>query len=210
MLRVAVAAVLAGLAAGACGESGSGVVGLSGGVQSGPVEAVTVPVDCRAQVERMRREWEAQLAVGAKEDPATRFPNLTRAQFDERLGEAEAKFGFRVVESRWLVPMQAAPVVVVQWDDAGRLDNLASLEHDIEGTFELLDPTQPDTGGPAGRNTFEGFYFEARDADGLPFLANGTYSRGSDQGGARWTRFHEFVLRPAPPAISPPRDLVCL
>jgi hypothetical protein len=210
LLRLVIATILVGLAAGGCGESRSAVAGLSGGVESAPIQTVTVPADCRGQVERVRREWEAQLTVGAEQDPTTRFPNLTRAQFEKRLGEAEATFGFRVVEFEWLMPVQAAPVVVVQWDDPARLEDLTALEAGIEATYELLDPTQQDARGPTGGDTFEGFYFEARDSEGMPFLAIGNYSRGDDQAGARWTRFHEFVLRGPPPAVAPPQDLVCL
>jgi hypothetical protein len=192
-----------------CGEARTGAVGLSGGMESGAIETTTVTVDCGGQVHRLRRDWEAQLAAGARQDPDARFPNPTRARYEAGLREATAGTGFRIVEDEWLTPLQAAPVLVVQFDDPARPADLSRLERDIEGAFELLDPRAPDMSRPTGGSAFEGFYFEARDFEGVPFLAQGSYSRGDDKGGARWTRFDEFVLRGAPEAITGAQVVLC-
>jgi hypothetical protein len=109
-----------------------------------------------------------------------------------------------VVELEWFTPLQAAPAFVVQWDDPRALDDLVRLHDEILETYEILDPR-----GTDGRSTFEAFYFEARDSDGVPFVAYANHSRGDDPAGAVWTRFDEFVIRGVPPAIGGKQVILC-
>ncbi|HEX5468929.1 MAG TPA: hypothetical protein VFW80_07765 [Gaiellaceae bacterium] len=161
-------------------------------------------VDCEGQVARLRSEWEAEIAAAAREDPDRVFPAYSRTEFERRVETGVQKFGFRVVELEWLTPLQAAPALVVQWDDPGVLDDLVRLHDDLMAMYRILDPEAPD-----GSSTFEAFYFEARDSDGVPFVAYASHSRGDEPSGAVLTRFHEFLLRGPPEVMTGNQVILC-
>lgn len=171
--------------------------GCSGGADSHAV-------DCTARVAQVRAEWEQLLRQGAIDDPKTRFANLSRAEFEARLQQAADRYAFRVVGFEWRQPLQAAPAVVIQWDDPDKLDDLETVDHELNGIVGLLDPPNAEA---EPQRPFEGFFFEARDADGVPIIALAFHGRGSDRGGSRWTRFGELVLRPSP--FDPDPDIAC-
>jgi hypothetical protein len=134
-----------------------------------------------AVLAQAKQEWREILAASADDDPAARFDNLTEHEFLGRLQEAARQYGFRVVEIRWLQPLQKAPLVVVEADDH------ASLAWDVPAILRLLDP-QAAVGEDWQGWSFEGFFFEARDQSGSPFLAVYNHWRGSDRGGGQWAR----------------------
>lgn len=152
-------------------------------------------VDCTARVAGVRAEWERILRQGAVDDPKTRFANLSRAEFEARLQQAADRHSFRVVSFEWRQPVQAAPAVVIQRDDPSKLDDLEWLDLDLHRIADLLAPYNAEAKPP---EAFEGFFLEARDADGVPIIALALHWRGSDRGGSRWTRFGELALRPSP------------
>jgi len=99
---------------------------------------------------------------------------------------AADEYGFRIVEARWLEPLQAAPLVVVEAADP------VKLARDTPAILRLLDPQ-----APVGENdwegwAFEGFFFEARDTEGVPFLAVFNHWRGADRGGGEWARSEDL------------------
>jgi hypothetical protein len=139
------------------------------------------PEEAAAVLAQAKQEWRETLAANAEDDPAARFDNLTEDEFLARLQEAAQEYGFRVVETRWLRPLQTAPLVVVEADDPG------SLARDVPAILRLLDP-QAAVGEDWQGWSFEGFFFEARDQSGSPFLAFYNHWRGSDRGGGQWAR----------------------
>jgi hypothetical protein len=127
----------------------------------------------------VRKSWLGELRRRAKEEPAARFDNLPRAVFYARLHAMEARYGFQLVEARILQPVQDAPLVVVKTQDAQAFSRaVPAIQH-------LLDPkrrTNDDRTGWA----YEGFYLEAQDTQGTPFLAIFNYWRGTGVGGGQW------------------------
>lgn len=143
--------------------------------------AVSTPEQAAAVVRRAKGAWQQTLRANAADDPAARFDNLTEDEFLARLNEAAREYDYRVVEVRWLKPLQAAPLVVVETDDPSMLSN------DTPAILRLLDPQAP-VGEDWEGWAFEGFFFEARDMDGIPVLIVFNHWRGSDRGGGEWAR----------------------
>jgi hypothetical protein len=99
--------------------------------------------------------------------------------------EAAAERDFQVVEARWLEPVQAAPLLVVQAEDPRR------FAQEVPALLRSLDPRAP-VGEDWEGWAFEGFFFEAWDARGVPFLAVFNHWRGSDRGGGQWARSEDL------------------
>jgi hypothetical protein len=137
------------------------------------------PAEAQAQALAGRKSWLAELRRRAKEDDAARFRNLPRAVFYARLRALQARYRFQVVEARILHPVQDAPLVVVKTRDAQAFSRaVPAIQH-------LLDPkrrTNDDRTGWA----YEGFYLQAQDTHGTPFLAIFNYWRGTSVGGGQW------------------------
>jgi hypothetical protein len=118
-----------------------------------------------------------EVAKRAKEDPQARFRNLPRRVFLARLHRLQLRYGFRVVETRILRPVQSAPLVVIQ-----TARDPKSFSGDVPAIQRLLDP-KARTGDDRTGWAYEGFYLEARDSRGTPFLAIFNYWRGPHAGG---------------------------
>jgi hypothetical protein len=176
--RLAAVLACAALAAG-CGSHGSvldaGVAGhMAKPHKIGPAEAAR---DVRAAHD----QWLGELAKRAREDRRTRFPNLAPFLFRQRLAEAARRYGFQVVSVRFLRPRQLAPEVVV------RTTHYLELAHAMPAIDDALNPRLPARDDRRGWE-YEGFYFEARDEHGVPFLAVFDFMRGSGPGGGQWAR----------------------
>jgi hypothetical protein len=137
--------------------------------------------EAAARLARMKKEWQSTLAANATDDPAARFENLSKDEFLSRLREAADRYGFQVVEVRWLKPLEVAPLVVVEALDP------ESISRNVPAILRRLDPQTP-VGEDWEGWAFEGFFFEARDKSGTPFLAVYNHWRGSDTGGGQWAR----------------------
>jgi hypothetical protein len=61
------------------------------------------------------------------------------------------------------------------------------LSHDTAAVLRRLDPKRRTVDDRTGW-AWEGFYFEARDAKGVPFLAVFNFWRGAHAGGGEWAR----------------------
>lgn len=159
------------------------VVGLAG-CTVGSTDPVSGPTgqDARRAVEKVRAEWEAELARGVRERPGRRFPNLSRQEFLGRLRAAAARNDFELVDVDFLRPKQLAPRVVVQSSDA------KALARAYGRFWRSIDPkatTPDDRIGWA----FEGFLFEARDSDGIPaFVVFHWWRARESVGGGQWAR----------------------
>jgi hypothetical protein len=104
-----------------------------------------------------------------------RFPNPSRHEFRQRVALVGKRYGFRATSIRFLRPRELAPIVVVETDRDRK-----KFVADVAAIMNLLDPRS--TSGKQSAVTFEGFFFEARDADGLFVLVDNAY-RGEIMGG---------------------------
>jgi hypothetical protein len=97
----------------------------------------------------------------------------------ERLQEAAARWRFDVVSLRVYRPLRAAPFVVVRADDEARLSAATPA------IMRAIDPKRRTNDDRTGW-TYEGFFFEARDRHGVPFLVVYNAERGPHAGGGQW------------------------
>jgi hypothetical protein len=109
--------------------------------------------------------------------PAIRQP--ARSDFRSKLRELAGRYGFHVVSAKVLRPRQDAPMVVV------RTTNYPDLAQATGGVLRELNPK--DRGSDADGWHYEGFYWEARDERGVPFLVASTLTRGQVEG-QQWAR----------------------
>lgn len=134
-----------------------------------------------AVVSAMQKTWRSHLRAGARSYPEEHFHNLSRATFDRRLRGAARRYHFTVVRVTVLHPRQAAPFVVVRTRDEH------ALSAATPAILRLIDPkarTNNDRTGWA----YEGFLFEARNRQNIPFLATFNWWRGvlGEVGGGQW------------------------
>lgn len=163
-----------------------------------------------AQVgEQMLAQWEADLVAGALRDDfcaasgrslvgwtigrggirisdrgfalGQRFPNPSPHAFRKRVELVGRRYGFRVASLRLLRPRQFAPLLVVETSRDRKV-----FVGDVPAIMALLDPRA--SAGQQTAITFEGFFFEARDAGG-PFVRVDNVYRGEVMGGQwSWNR----------------------
>ena len=107
-----------------------------------------------------------------------RFPNPSRSEFRARVASVAKQYGFQPVAIRFLRPRELAPIVVVR-TTRDRKEFIA----DVQEIVELLDPRSFSNHEVA--QTFEGLFFEARDAHG-PFVRVFDALRGTLMGG-QWS-----------------------
>jgi hypothetical protein len=136
----------------------------------------TSPSDRMIAIEKM---WRVNLRSGALLDHAQRFPNPTPAALDARLRLAASRYHFTIVKVQLLRPRQAAPFVVVQ------AKNEHALAASTPAILHLIDPKAPTNDDRTGW-AYEGFLFEARAGNGVPFLATFNWWRGPHAGGGQW------------------------
>jgi hypothetical protein len=129
---------------------------------------------------RVRADWLHELSRRAEQDPQSTFPNLPRAVWFARVRSLEKRYRFSVVEVRMLRPVQDAPLLVVRTTRSPK-----AFARDVPAIQRSLDPKQR-TGDDRTGWVYEGFYLEARDAHGRPFLAVFNYWRGTPKGGGQW------------------------
>jgi hypothetical protein len=129
---------------------------------------------------RLREHWERQIRSRAIESPREHFANLSPETLKKRLAEAARDHGFQVASIKLLRPRQLAPEIAV------RTTHYLALARALPGILRSLDPHsgQSDTRGWS----YEGFFFEAQDEGGVPFLAVYNFWRGQHKGGGQWAR----------------------
>jgi hypothetical protein len=156
---------------------------LDGGVQLGVSREVhrIGPAEALTAARRARADWKVELRRRAREDPRKRFPNPSSAVLRSRLEQAGERYGFEIVSLRLLRPRQLAPLVVV------RTTHYAELARATRAILRGIDP-KASTGDDRTGWGYEGFYFEARDERGIPFLLTFNFWRGTSGGGGQWAR----------------------
>jgi hypothetical protein len=125
--------------------------------------------------------WEREIRKRAQADPTTRFQNLDPAVLRQRVSEASSRYDFDVVSVELLRPRQLAPKIIVSTTD------YLGLAHATPEILRLLDPRAVTSDDRTGWK-YEGFYFEAQDEHGVPFLAAFNFWRGTGPGGGQWAR----------------------
>jgi hypothetical protein len=110
-----------------------------------------------------------------------RFPNPKPRAFRTRVAAVGRRYGFEVASLRLLRPLDDAPLLVVSTHRDRK-----QFVQDVPAIMRLLNPTVDV--GKKSASTFEGFFFEARDAKG-PFVRVEGVSRGEAMGGEwSWDR----------------------
>jgi hypothetical protein len=107
-----------------------------------------------------------------------RFPNPSPSEFRTRVAAVGKRYGFTATSVRFVRPRELAPIVVVETDRDRK-----KFVADVAAIVDLLDPRS--SSGHRGAVTFEGFFFEARDAKG-PFVRVYNAYRGEIMGG-QWS-----------------------
>jgi hypothetical protein len=182
MARRRLAALIALVAATAgCGGHHSSV--LEQGVQVGRIGGrhVIGKAEAIAAARSASAEWERELRERARAAPDRRFDNLDPRLLRRRLALAARRYGFEVVSIRLLRPRQLAPRIVV------RTSRYLELARATPGILSRLDPKAPTADDRTGWR-YEGFYFEAQDEHGVPFLLAFNFWRGRGPGGGQWAR----------------------
>jgi hypothetical protein len=110
-----------------------------------------------------------------------RFPSPTQRVFRERLAVVARRWHFRVLDARYLRPLQGAPMVVVETAHPLRLARVAAKVQ------RFLDPLAPGRRFQLGAWAYEGFYFEVEDAENVPAFAIANAFRGTGSG-SQWAR----------------------
>jgi len=123
--------------------------------------------------------WRAHLRSGALADPKRHFPNPLQTTLRSRLRLAASRYHFTVVSIEILHPREAAPLVVIQ------TRTKHALAASTGAILRLIDPKAPTADDRTGW-AYEGFLFEARDRQGIPFLATFNWWRGPHAGGGQW------------------------
>ena len=118
-----------------------------------------------------------------------RFPSPSEEVFRKRLATASQRWHFRVLDARYLHPLQGAPLVVAQTAHPYVLARQATAIQ------RFLDPVKANAKFQLGAWTYEGFYFEVEDASNVPAFAFANAFRGTGLGSqwARNERLYPFV-----------------
>jgi hypothetical protein len=125
--------------------------------------------------------WKSEIRKRAQADPRTRFENLDPDLLLQRISEAASRYDFEVVSVELLRPRQLAPKLIV------RTTHYLDLARATREILRRLDPKVATSDDRTGWK-FEGFYFEAQDEHGVPFLTVFNFMRGNGPGGGQWAR----------------------
>jgi hypothetical protein len=152
--------------------------------------AASARVSPHAAVAQARQEWLQTLRDSAAHgDRANRFPSPPRSILLRRLEDASKRYGFRIARVTVLRPLQRAPVVVV------RSDRKVALARATPKIVELFDPRNVTKGNPSGY-AYEGYFFEAQDRHGVPYLATFNHWRAPHVGGGEWAAAERLYPHP--------------
>jgi hypothetical protein len=150
------------------------------------------PAHARSVVAGVRAEWLRDINSRGRKAKDRRspliFPSPGRRIFLARLRSASAHYHFTVKEVRFYRPFQLAPFVVVRSSYPTR------FSHDTRFIVDALGVTDPKTRSPYPQLywQYEGFYLEARDGEGVPFLTVTNFIRGKNWGGGQWARSNDL------------------
>lgn len=114
--------------------------------------------------------WHTAIRTRAARWPQYHWDNPGVAGTERALARYARRYGFRVTRLVWQTPKQLAPEIVIRTTHYTEVGN---------GTAAMLERLM--TG-------FEGYYFEADDERGVPFLYISKFRRGPSGGGKYWAR----------------------
>jgi hypothetical protein len=140
----------------------------------GPTEATT-------DVRQARAEWEREITSRGRAHPQQTFANLPVSVLRARLAALANRYDFEVTALQLGRPRQLAPDIVV------RTSRYVELARATPVILKQLDPKARTKDDRTGWR-YEGFFFEADDEHGIPFLAAFNFWRGPDAGGGQWAR----------------------
>jgi hypothetical protein len=109
------------------------------------------------------------------------FDNLTPAELRRRLATLAKAEDFTIVRVKFLRPRQLAPVVIV------RTTHYVRLARATNSILRRIDPKLRSNDDRTGWR-YEGFFFEAQDEHGIPFLGAFNFWRGPHAGGGQFAR----------------------
>jgi hypothetical protein len=115
--------------------------------------------------------------IGSGSAFAQRFPNPSRSALRQRARIVAERRGFELARVRFLHPFDDAPIVVFRTNDKKR------FAHDVVAINNYLDPRTNAANQTA--STYEGFYLEGEDMNGVPFLVTTQILRGGASG-SQW------------------------
>jgi hypothetical protein len=138
--------------------------------------------EARRTAARVYATWRAGLRERGRAAPRQRFDNPSPSEYRATLRALARRHDFTVVSTTLLKPRQLAPVVVVRTSDYERLARTT-----IPKIWRQLNPKR-DTGDDRTGWRWEGFFFEAVDERGVPFLAAFDSMRGRHRNGGQWAR----------------------
>jgi hypothetical protein len=180
-VAILMAGLLGALLLAGCG-SGSRAVLYSGVGLMGKPRVIT-DAEALRDGRDSRARWIAEVELAGRERGGAareRFSNLPAAEFRRRLDAAASRYHFTVKTMRFLHPLQAAPLVLVQ------TSRYLAFARAVPAIERSLDPVK--RSGLRGTDwAFEGFRLEAQDERGVPFLIVTNAVRGSIEGG-QWAR----------------------
>jgi hypothetical protein len=153
------------------------------GVRNSVLRALHIfrPAPPDAVVPASEIDWRKTIFVAGRDYPQAHFDNPPESVLRDRLEHAAAQFHFTVERVEILHPAQQAPMIVVRSADP---DQLAEATPAI---LKLIDPKAA-TGDDRTGWAYEGFFFEARGSNEVPFLVTFNYWRGPHAGGGQWAR----------------------
>lgn len=150
------------------------------------------PASKGIDVTAIEKSWYANLRDGARANPGERFPSPSKTVLLRRLRLAANRYHFTIVNVHVAHPLQAAPLVVVE------TANEQALSNSTPAILQLVNPRRATRGSDdrAG-HAYEGFLFEARNTNGVPFLATFNWWRSPTHAGggqaASRERLYPFV-----------------
>ena len=178
LLGVAAATLAVAVVVAGCGASSRSILysGDSFGASSSPPHVVTDAEAVRAG-RTVRAFWLSNLASGEL-GPAG---NLSPREFRSRLAQAASRYGFTVKRVRFIHTRgQIAPLVIVE------TRSYLAFARATPAIVKSLDPLTDKKNNVTGENfwTFPGFFLEAKDERGQPFLI----AHDFPSGGGQWAR----------------------
>ena len=105
-----------------------------------------------------------------------RFPNPAKTVLLQRLRHAAHRYHFTLLKVQVMHPQQEAPLVVIETTDE------QALSASTPAILRLIDPKEQTNNDRTGW-AYEGFLFEARNTNGVPFLATFNWWRNPESAG---------------------------
>jgi hypothetical protein len=138
---------------------------------------------------RAYQDWQHEIRIRAQNAPNHRFNNLAASELKRRLAVLATAHDFDIVRVEFVDPRQLAPVVIV------RTTHYVELAKATASILRQIDPKVRTNDDRTGWR-YEGFFFEARDEHGVPFLGVFNFLRGPGGGGGGWARSEKLFPFP--------------